>query len=202
MSVQVNFDATTVDPAQALEALPAGTYICTLTDSEQKENSSGTGHHMRMVFTVQEGEYKGRKVIETLNLWNKSEAAQEIAWREFSALCHATGVLQVQDTQQLHGQPVLLTLTVEESEQYGAQNRIKAYDAVMPGSAPQAPSTAQPPQAPAAPAAPAAPQPPPAPPAAPAAPAAPAQPQAPAQAAPPATPPAAPAGDATPPWAR
>lgn len=176
MSVQINFDAKTVDPAQSLEALPAGKYICALTDSVQQENSKKNGHHMKLTFTVQDGEYKGRKVIETLNMWHTNETAAEIAWREFSALCYATNVLQIQDTAQLHGQPFLLELAVEQSEQYGPSNRVKGYHALIDGEQPAPPAPTPPAAAP------------PAPPAAP-----------PATAAP--TPPQAPASEGTPPWA-
>lgn len=178
MSVQINFDAKTVDPAQSLEALPAGKYISALTDSVQQENSKKNGHHMKLTFTVQDGEYKGRKVIETLNMWHTNDTAAEIAGREFSALCYATNVLQIQDTAQLHGQPFLLELAVEQSEQYGPSNRVKGYHALIEGEQPAPPAPAPTPPAAA----------PPAPPAAP-----------PATAAP--TPPQAPASEGTPPWA-
>ena len=151
MSVQVNFDANTVDPSAPVSAVPAGTYIVCITNTEQKATRAGDGHYLKVEHTIQDGEYKGRKIFDNLNLWNKNETAARIAWADLSAICHAVGILQVQDTAQLHGQPHLLTVTVEHSEEYGDQNRVKSREPLVSGQQVNPPAPPAPPTTPPAP---------------------------------------------------
>lgn len=160
MTVQLNFNAQTVEPQQSLEAVPAGEYTVILTESEPKETSSGGNHMLKCTFEITEGDCKGRKVFENMNLWHSNAVASEIAWRKLSALCHAAGVLQVQDTGQLHNIPVTAVVKVENDPEYGKQNRITSFKAAggaaqagpaqAPAAAPQQPAPQQAPnQAPA-----------------------------------------------------
>lgn len=212
--IQLNFDASRVEPSVPFEALPAGEYIVATTGAEVNPTKANDGHLLKLEHTVVEGQYKGRKIFNRLNLWNKNPQAVEIAWRDLSALCHAASVLQVATVDQLFNIPVTVKLTTD-----GQYNEVKGYskaggnapapawaggqpqgEAGYPGS-PQGGAPAPSWAAPAAPQAPSAPQPPAPGPAAP-----PAQPQASTQPPPWAAAqpqaPAAGAGQETPPWAR
>ena len=204
---QLNFDASTVAPAVAPEVIPAGWYNAQMTASEMKPTSDGTGGMLACEFTILSGEHAGRKQFVRLNLFNKNPVAVEIAYRTLSAICHAVGVIQVQDSQQLHGKPLQLKVALRpagpgsDGKHYEASNEIKGYKAIDGAGVPVAGAPAATPAwaAPAAPAAPAAWTPP----QAPAAPAVPqwAPPAAPAAHAPVSAPPAAPpAPAAPPPW--
>jgi hypothetical protein len=194
----LNFDASTVAPSEALEVIPAGWYTVQMTESGMKPTSDGSGAFLSVTFTILAGDHTGRKVFDRINLKNKNPVATEIGYKTLSAICHAVGVIQVQDSQQLHGRPLQVKVSLRaagpgaDGKHYDASNEIKGYKAVEGASAGgmAAPSWA--------PAAPAAQQwaPPPAPPAA--APAPQWQPPAAPAAAPPWQAPAAPA--ATPPW--
>jgi len=136
------FDANTINPNTAFEPLPAGWYNVMITDSEMKQTKAGTGYYLQLTLQVLDGQYANRKLFERLNLVNPNPTAQEIAQQTLSAICHATGVLQITDSVQLHNKPMAVKTTVKHDEQYGDKNEIKGYKATEAQQAPpaQAPS--------------------------------------------------------------
>jgi hypothetical protein len=129
----VRFDANSVAPAVPLEVLPAGDYIVTITGSEMKPTREQDGSYCAVEATVYSGEHKGRKFYTNLNLVNKNATAVEIAYRELSAICHAVGVFDVQDTQQLHGIPLVAKVGMQpagkgnDGNMYEARNVIRGW---------------------------------------------------------------------------
>lgn len=110
---------------------PAGTYEVMITDSAVKENSKGTGSYLRLTFKIIEGEYKDTPIWTQLNLVNPSAKAVEIAQRELAAICRACGVDEVEDSFELHGIPMLATVTVNpEQDGYAASNGIGKFKAL------------------------------------------------------------------------
>ncbi len=118
----LTFDARQVQPDQGeLPPFPTGWYVGMVVKTEVKPNSKGTGNLLECVTEVQQGPHKGRRVYDTFNLSNPSPQAVEIGLRQLSALCHAVGVLQLQDTQQLHNIPFNVRMKyVAENGQYAA----------------------------------------------------------------------------------
>lgn len=104
------FDATTVDPNKPFEVYPAGDYIMQAILSEIRSVKSGEGQYLFFEFEVLEGEYTGRKWWERLNLWNNNAQTVEIAQGTLSAMCHATGVMQVDDSDLLLFKPMLVKM--------------------------------------------------------------------------------------------
>lgn len=170
----INFDANAVAPQSEMGAVPPGWYNVMITESEMKPTSKKDGSFLALTYTVMDGEFAKRKLFENLNLQNKSETAVEIARACLSAICHAIGVFQIADSQQLHGIPFQIKVGVEpagkgdDGKEHDARNSIKGYKAlegaaVAPAGGQQqtAPAWAQQtaPAAPAAPLAPAAPAP-------------------------------------------
>lgn len=170
---QLNFDASTVAPNTGTQdAIPAGWYNVQIDQSELKPTKDGSGAYLELRLAVLDGQYVGRKVFARLNLKNNNQQAVEIAYKDLSAICHAVGVMQVQDSSQLHGKPMKIKVSVRAATgEYEASNEVKAYKNInenvggpgaMPaagggapwGAAPQAANTAPPawgPQQPAAP---------------------------------------------------
>ena len=105
MQMPKPFDASTVVPSQALEVIPSGWYPVTITNTEMKESGRKTGSFLSFEFTIIDGEHKGRKQYTNLNLINPNAQAVEIANENLSAICHATGVMVVNDSSQLHNIP-------------------------------------------------------------------------------------------------
>lgn len=168
----LGFDATQVQPDTGqLDPIPAGWYNAMVDESELKPTSDGLGARLAVRFNIIDGQYANRKIYTGFNIRNTNPVAQEIAFKQLSALAHAVGVLQVQDSQQLHGIPLKIRVKIRPPQNgYEAQNDISAYkdvnyspdskggDASAPAApagmgAPAAPAgfgTAAPPAAPAA----------------------------------------------------
>ena len=153
------FDASAVDPSTTYEILPPGQYVVQIVRSEMRPTKSGTGQQLVLELDVLEGPQAGRKLFDRLNLVNPNTQAVEIAERTLSAICHATGRMQVQDSEELHLVPMLADVTVQPPKNgYGESNRIRyrpleravqpasqpAQPAAQPQPAPQAQPAAQP----------------------------------------------------------
>lgn len=133
MAMIGNFDATSVAPREDFSPIPVGEYAAQIVDSDVKPTRNNTGHYAELTFEVTDGEFKGRRVWARLNLDNPNPKAVEIAQRELSAICHAVGVLQVNDTQQLHYKPMVIRVDIEQRDGYAPSNTIKAYKAPAGG---------------------------------------------------------------------
>ena len=66
--------------------------------SEMRPTKDGGGQYLWLELDVLEGPLAGRKLFDRLNLVNASAQTVEIAQRTLSAICHATGRMQVQDS--------------------------------------------------------------------------------------------------------
>jgi hypothetical protein len=138
----LNFNAATVTPDTGFgEPLPAGWYNVMMTGSEMKPTKDGTGAYLACEYTVMDGQYANRKVFSNLNIRNNNPTAQEIAYKQLSAICHAVGVIQCQDSGELHGKPLKIKVKVriDKTGEYEPSNDITAYkniDEQVQGGAP------------------------------------------------------------------
>lgn len=133
------FDATTIDPTQTFEVLPAGDYPVMVVDSDMKSTKDGSGQYLQLTLEVIDGPYSGRVIFDRLNLVNRNDKAVEIAQRTLSQICHAIGVLRVQDSAELHNKPILAKVAYKPaSGQYGESNEVKGYKAYAAAAAPAA----------------------------------------------------------------
>lgn len=129
--VALNFNAAGVKPNTALEAIPSGVYPVVITATSEKPTRNGQGAYIEVEMQIQGGEFNGRKVYDRLNIKNNNQQAVDIAYATLSAICHVTGVLQMTDTQQLHGRPFQAVVSkLERSDQPGSgnmTNEVKGY---------------------------------------------------------------------------
>jgi hypothetical protein len=148
--VQLNFDARTVEPSTGMEAIPAGWYNVAIDDSEMKPTKDGLGAYLQLRFNILDGQYINRKLFARLNLHNQSVTAKEIAYRQLSAIGHAVGVLQIANSEQLHGLPMKVRVKIRKdpTQQYDDQNDITDWQNINAavGGAAAAPSPVAPPQ--------------------------------------------------------
>src|SRR5574340_423845 len=100
----LNFDASTVNPNQAFDPIPPGWYNVQISESEMKPTNDGSGAYLALTMTVLDGPHAGRKLFDRLNLQNKNSVTVEIAYKNLSAICHAVGVIRVQDSAQLRSE--------------------------------------------------------------------------------------------------
>lgn len=156
---QFRFDATQVAPQESIAPIPAGVYLAQVVESDVRPLKSGQGRALALTFQVLAGPYANRKVFANLNVEHRGSAeAERIAQSQLSALCHAVGAVNLQDTTQLHMRPVNIRVKVckDDTGQYGDKNEVTGYEAAqtggVPPSAPAAQAVFAPPPVPQAPA--------------------------------------------------
>lgn len=171
MSLTLSFNATEVQPASSdFEPIPAAWYQFVIEKSELKPTKAGTGSMVSIMAKVQGPTHAGRVVFGNINYQNPNPQAQEIGQRQLSALCHAIGVLNLNNVAQLCGIPFEARVKItaptynvandkDSGVLYEARNEFQGFRAVGgaaaagASSAPAAPSApAKPAAAPAAPA--------------------------------------------------
>lgn len=124
----LNFNAASVPPATAFEAIPAGNYTAIIAESAMKPTKRGDGEYLQLTLQIIDGEHSGRKLFDRLNLNNPNATAVDIAQRTLSAICHAVGVMQPQDSAELHDIPMQVKVGVEKNATDGTNsNVIKGY---------------------------------------------------------------------------
>jgi hypothetical protein len=134
MCAELNFNAQGIDPAETFEPVPTNWYPVCITASEIKATKDNTGAYLELKLQIQDGDYAKRVAFARLNLQNANPVAVEIAQRQLSAICHATGVLQVADSTMLHGHPfdARIVYRPEKKDELGnvvfdASNEVKGF---------------------------------------------------------------------------
>lgn len=130
------------------EAMPAGKYLVMVSSSEMKGTKAGDGEYLLLVLDVLEpDEFKGRKVFDRINLVNKSAEAVSIGQNHLKKLRIACGVDRLNDSNQLHGIPVVARLKIRKGDaQYQDSNDVADYSSAA-GTAETAPAKPAPPKA-------------------------------------------------------
>lgn len=125
-----------VDPDGGFEVIPAGDYRVQAVKSDLRATKDGNGQFLEFEFEILDGEYQGKHLWDRLNLVNANTQAREIAERQFSALCHATGAIGVSDSEEIHHRPCIAVVVVSPAKgQYGPSNDIKKYKPIDGGNA-------------------------------------------------------------------
>ncbi len=143
-----SFNAAEIEPAD-FSALPSGDYTALITSSEFRATKSGDGQYLVLAFQIIDGPKKGRMLWHNLNLINSNPKAVEIAQRELSAICRATGAMQIDNSEALHNLPHKITVAYipagpdAKGIHRDESNRIKQWTALgsaTPVAAPAAPA--------------------------------------------------------------
>lgn len=85
-----HFDATNIPPEQMVATLAPGKFRAQVLNTLIKPTKDEDGGMFVVTFTSEGGQIDMR-----YNLWNNSAKAVEIAHKQLSALCHATGVFKL-----------------------------------------------------------------------------------------------------------
>jgi len=128
---KMSFDSSEISTANPYEILPDGTKCRVVIEkSEMKSTKAGDGKYLAIEIVVIDGPHEGKRLFENLNLENKNEQAVAIANRTLSQICHATGKIAVEDSDELHGIPMIVTLGIEQARgTFEARNKVKKYEA-------------------------------------------------------------------------
>jgi len=120
-----SFDATSVEPTTPYDLLPAGKYRAQIVETEMRVTRNGMGQFLWLMLEILEGDHKGRKIFDQLNLVNPNPTTVEIAQRTLSAICHATGKMHVSDSEELHLIPMTIQVKIKPPKNgYGESNAI------------------------------------------------------------------------------
>lgn len=147
------FDANNFDPTQSAGMLPIGKHKVVVDSSELKETTAKDGGYLQLNLKVIEGPQAGATGPYRLNLYNKSTQAVDIANKQFSAVCHVTGVFVVQDSSMLHNKPFMVEVGLQKPDPSKPEVKYtevkKVFDVAgnEPGKAAQAPAAVQQPAA-------------------------------------------------------
>ena len=126
----LNFSTEGIEEMKSFDAIPAGTYLAEITQTEMKATKAGTGEYLQVTLVVVDGEYKGRNLWSRLNLSNPNKTAEEIAARELAAICRAVGLEGIGESEELHGKLLVLAVGVERNTNNGTDtNRVTGYSA-------------------------------------------------------------------------
>jgi hypothetical protein len=111
--------------------LPKGDYQAQVVESAVVPTASGRGEMLKLTFEVLTGDFRGRRLVERLNIVNAHATAQRIAQEMLARLCTAAGLAGVADSEELHGIPVMIRVDIRPaSGDYAEQNIIKDYRAL------------------------------------------------------------------------
>lgn len=85
-----SFDASQFEPSQSGGAHPVGKFPAVISNTAIKPTKLSDGGLFEVEFSTQAGNIANR-----YNLWNKNTQAVEIAQKQLSALCYATGIFKL-----------------------------------------------------------------------------------------------------------
>ena len=139
---KLDFDASKVAPAVALEPIPAskcGFHPVVISEAAINPTKDAKGQRLALTFTINDGEFKGRKVFDGLNIKNANAQAQEIAHQQLSAIAHAINTVHITDVGQLLNKPFLAKIGYDEAKDgYEAKNTFKGAKPLGASAAPAA----------------------------------------------------------------
>lgn len=129
------------DMNSGFDPIPAGEYLSQIIESEVKDTAKKTGKYIKLKFAILKGEFKGRFIWTNLNIVNPNPVAVEIAQKELATLCRACGKAVIQDTQELHGIPILMKIKIKlAKDDYPAGNEPIGYKPATVGATAQNPA--------------------------------------------------------------
>lgn len=106
---QLQFDANNYEPSRpGIQQLPISDengHLVTIVKSDVTATKDGQNGMLVLTYQIIEGEHSGASGVCRLNIYHQSEQTAEIAYKQLSAICHCTGVMQLADSSQLHNIP-------------------------------------------------------------------------------------------------
>lgn len=129
-------------PESQFDPLPSGEYLAIVSASEVKETKKRDGEYLELTYQIVDGPYQGRQLWARVTLSNPNQTAVQIGQQHLAQLRHATGVLQLTDSQQLHHIPHVIRVEFQPADpaknRTRDQNEVREYKAMnKAGQAPQ-----------------------------------------------------------------
>ena len=121
------FNANDVEPNSAFTPLPAGEYQAIISESEMKPTKDGTGQYLQLKLQILNGQHQNRTLFDRLNLVNKNDVAVQIAKGTLSSICRAVGVLEPDDSLELHNKAMCIVVKIKNDQDGNPRNEVKGY---------------------------------------------------------------------------
>jgi hypothetical protein len=111
------------------EPLPAGNYVVEVIGSDVVDTKTGLGRQMKLTLKVVEGELEGRRIWPNIMVRHQNETAQRIGQQVIASLISAAGIGPIDDTEELHGIPIIARVAIETDKngQYEPRNTVKGF---------------------------------------------------------------------------
>lgn len=144
MNISLNFDATKFNPEQGIPKHPTGKFPAIVSEVGTEENKNKDGGYFSVTFTTQAGQIR-----KNYNLWFQNpddgkKQAIEIASKQLSALCHATGVFRLGDGRELINARCTIEVTPQaRDDKYNEVSKVYDANGNEPGKATPAPAVQQ-----------------------------------------------------------
>lgn len=79
-----------------------------IVETDIKPNRNNNGQNFKLVFEITEGEFKGRRLYDSIVVEHKeSERAVEIGKEKLASICKAVEVPKPSDSTELHNKPLI-----------------------------------------------------------------------------------------------
>lgn len=116
------FDPSTA-PKSDFTPVPPGDYMLSIDSAEVKDTKNGDGKYIKIEHTIISEQYKGRKVFNNINIYNKSQQCVNIGLGMLANLWECiNGQGKLKDTSQICNKTCMATIIVKEEN-----NVIKKY---------------------------------------------------------------------------
>lgn len=109
--------------------IPADEYMVIIKKTEQKRTKDEKGAYIAFQFEViNHPVYSKRILFTNLNIENNNPVTVEIAEKQLATIAEAVGVPNFEDTEQLHGIPLMIKVVLKPATPNAAEkNEIKFY---------------------------------------------------------------------------
>jgi len=122
----LNLDVETEAAEQSdFAPLPDGIYSVVMDDSQLKANKNNAGQHLAFRLQVIDGAHNGRLIWGNINVQNPNATAEKIGRGQLAAICKAVGIMNPQDSAELHDKPFKVKLGLRKDD--ATRNEPKAF---------------------------------------------------------------------------
>lgn len=122
------FDPNAHTVMRDFSPIPDGEYLARITKSEMKKTKNGSGEFLLLEFDIMSPPYTNRKVWVRLNIINNKADTVERAYEELKTISDAIGIGPFNDTNVLHGKPMIIQVEVEPAaDGFKASNSVAMY---------------------------------------------------------------------------
>lgn len=126
-------DWNEVPESSQFSPIPAGEYKACLCGTTRKKTKSGDGEYLELCWQIIDGVHRGRMLWSRHNLWNKSQAAVDIAKREIRQMLESVSMLgKAQNASDILNLPLIIKVKLEKRKDTGEDsNAISAWKSVQ-----------------------------------------------------------------------